>query len=112
MSEPMNVWHRPIHSDLDYQPCMEVTTELIFSGNVQSTNYLRQGISTTIESTSSFDKLISTFRNLAEIMNNVEGYNNGIAKITYNGKTYNMRNKDEAKEIRRVAIHYIGLPDL
>lgn len=112
MSEPMNVWHRPIHSDLDYQPTMEVTTELKFSGNVQSTNYLKQGISTTIESTASFDKLISTFRNLAEIMNHVEDYNNGIAKITYNGKTYNMRCDDDAIELRRVAIHYIGLPDL
>lgn len=112
MSEPMEVWHRPIHSDLDYTPCMEVTTELVFSSNVQTPDYLRQGISVTIESTASFARLISIFESLGEIMNNEESYSNGIAKITYNDKTYNIRNKDEAKELRRVAIHYIGLLDL
>ena len=112
MSEPMNVWHRPIHSELDYQPCMEVTTELEITTNPLSNSPFKQGIHTDMESTASLDRLISTFVRLGEIMNNVESYSNGIAKITYHGKTYNMRNKDEAKELRRVAIHYIGLPDL
>ena len=111
MSESMNVWHHPIHSELDYQPCMEVTTELEYSSNFQF-SYPKRGIHTDMESTASLDRLISTFVRLGEIMNNVESYSNGIAKITYHGKTYNMRNKDEAKELRKVAIHYIGLPDL
>lgn len=112
MSEPMNVWHHPIHSDLDYLPCMEVITELEVTSNPLTNSPFKQGIHTTTVSTAGFDRLISTFKSLGEIMNNVESYSNDIAKITYNGKTYNMRNKDEAKELRRVAIHYVGLPDL
>ena len=111
MSEP-TIWHRPIHSDLDYQPTMEVTTELEITSNPLSNSPFKQGIHTDMESTAGFDRLISTFKSLGEIMNNVESYSNGIAKITYHSKTYNMRNKDEAKELRRVAIHYIGLLDL
>ncbi|MBQ7276772.1 MAG: hypothetical protein IJS58_05930 [Bacilli bacterium] len=112
MSEPMEVWHHPIHSDLDYIPCMEVTTELEITTNPLSNSPFKQGIHNTRESTASFDRLISTFVRLGEIMNKEESYSNGIAKIIYNDKTYNMRNKEDAKELRRVAIHYVGLPDL
>lgn len=112
MSEPMESWHHPIHSELDYIPCMEVTTKLEITSNPLHNSPFKQGIHTTRESTASFDRLISVFRTLGNIMNNDELYSNGIAKITYHDKTYNMRNEDEAKELRRVAIHYVGLPDL
>ena len=111
MSEPMNVWHRPIHSELDYQPCMEVTTELEYSSNFQF-SYPKRGIHTDMESTASFDRIIRDYHRIGQVMNRIPEYGDGIVKITYNGKTYNMRNEDEAKELRRVAIHYIGLPDL
>lgn len=110
MSEP-TIWHHPIHSDLDYQPCMEVTTELEFSSNAQF-SYPKRGIHTDIESTSSFDRIIRDYHRIGQVMNRIPEYGNGIVKITYNGKTYNMRNEDDVKELRRVAIHYIGLPDL
>ena len=112
MSEPMEAWHHSIHSDLDYIPCMEVTTELEITSNPIHNSPFKQGIHTTRESTASFARLISVYKTLGEIMNNNESYSNGIAKITYNDKTYNMRNKEEAKELERVAIHYVGLPDL
>ena len=112
MSEPMNVWTRPIHSDLDYQPTMEVTTELEVTSNPLSNSPFKQGIHTDMESTASFDRIIRDYHRIGQVMNRIPEYGDGIVKITYNGKTYNMRNEDEAKELRRVAIHYIGLPDL
>ena len=70
MSEPMYVWHHPIHSDLDYIPCMEVTTELEITSNPLHNSPFKQGIHTTRESTASFARLISVYKTLGEIMNN------------------------------------------
>lgn len=111
MSEPMNFWYHPIHSDLDYQPCMEVTTELEYSSNFQF-SYPKRGIHTDMESTASFDKIITDYHRIGQIMNKVLEFSDGVAKITYHDKTYNMRCDDDVAELRRVAIHYIGLPDL
>lgn len=107
----MNIWHRSIPSDLDYQPCMEVTTELKYSSNFQF-SYPKRGIHTDMESTASFDRIITDYHRIGQIMNKVPEFSDGVAKITYHDKTYNMRCDDDVVELRRVAIHYIGLPDL
>ena len=111
MSELMDVWHHPIHSNLDYQPCMEVTTELEYSSNFQF-SYPNRGIHTNMESTASFDRIIRDYHRIGQIMNRFPEFSNGVVTITYHDKTYNMRCDDDATELRRAAIHYIGLPDL
>ena len=111
MSEPMDIWHHPIHSDLDELPCMEVTTELEVTSNVQF-GYPKRGIHTNMESTASFDRLIRDYYRMGQVFNRIPKFSDGVVKITYNGNTYNMRCDDDAIELRRVAIHYIGLPDL
>ena len=108
----MPVWHHPIHSELDYIPCMDITIEFYVSSNHQLKTYIKQGITEEKVSTSGFDFIIRQLRMIGQIMNVDSEYSKGVAKITYNGKTYNMRNEDEIKELKRVAIHYVGLPDL
>ena len=111
MSEPMNIWHHSIHSNLDELPCMEVTTELEVTSNVQF-GYPKRGIHTNMESTASFDRIIRDYHRMGQVFNRIPEFSDGVVKITYHDKTYNMRCDDDVAELRRVAIHYIGLPDL
>jgi uncharacterized protein with HEPN domain len=100
-------------ADLDYKPCMEVKRELSYTFHgkdfLNSINYKPESENkTTLESTASFDKLIRDYEFIGELINrDPDNFRNGIAKLTYNGVTYNMRNKNEVEELKRIAIHYI-----
>ena len=105
---------RAIDSELDSIPDKEVTREvscIIVKEGKEPTDY-KQNL-TRMESTNSFSKLIHDFKYIGKSMNAYpEKFQNGIAKLTYDGKTYNMRNEDEVNELRNKAIHFVGLPDL
>ena len=46
-------------------------------------------------------------------MNRYPGmYRDGVVKLTYDGKTYDLRKESETHELRQKAIHFVGLPDL
>jgi hypothetical protein len=110
----MLIFTRAIDSELDRIPNKEVTREvscIIVEEGKEPADY-KQNL-TQMESTNSFNRLIRDFMYIGMAMNACpERFQNGIVKLTYDSKTYNMRNEEEVKELRSKAIHFVGLPDL
>jgi hypothetical protein len=116
-SYPQKTFNHMIYSEMDNVPCMEVTRELhctLIMENKDPVDYKPEGSNETHkESTNSLNKLIHDYAMIGDIMNRFpDMYRDGVIKLTYDGKTYDMRNKKEVEELRETAIHFIGLPDL
>ena len=111
------VFDHPIFSELDEIRDKEVTRELhctlVVEGKEPEDYKPENGNKTDMESTSSFSNMIRDYRRIAEIMNRYPGmYRDGVVKLTYDGKTYDLRKESETHELRQKAIHFVGLPDL
>lgn len=111
------VFDRPVYSELDDIRDKEVTREfhctLAVEGKEPEYYEPSGGNKTDLESTNSFSNLIRDYRRIAEIMNRYPGmYRDGVIKLTYDGKTYDLRKESETHELRQKAIHFVGLPDL
>ena len=113
----MPVFEHPISSELDGIRNKEVTRELhctlVVEGKEPEDYKPADGNRTDLESTNSFNNLIRDYRRIAEIMNRYPGmYRDGVVKLTYDGKTYDLRKESETHELKQKAIHFVGLPDL
>ncbi len=111
------VFDRPVYSELDDIRDKEVTREfhctLVIEGKEPEYYAPSGGNKTDMESTNSFSNMIRDYRRIAEIMNRYPGmYRDGVIKLTYDGKTYDLRKESETHELRQKAIHFVGLPDL
>ena len=111
------VFNHPIYSELDDIRDKEVTREfhctLVIEGKEPEYYASSGGNKTDMESTNSFSNMIRDYRRIAEIMNRYPGmYRDGVIKLTYDGKTYDLRKESETHELRQKAIHFVGLPDL
>lgn len=117
ISEETNIFRRPIYSELDDKPDKEVTIELsctLVEGMKEPVTYKPADYNrVSMQSTNSFNRLIHDFKLIGELMNNFsDRFYDGIARLTYQGKTYDMRKMSDVEELRNTAIHFIGFPDL
>ncbi len=111
------VFDHPVFSELDYIRDKEVTREfhctLVIEGKTPEDYKPSGGNKTDMESTNSFNNMIRDYRQIAEFMNRYPGmYRDGVIKLTYDGKTYDLRKESETHELIQKAIHFVGLPDL
>lgn len=111
------VFDHPIYSELDDIRDKEVTRELhctlVIEGKEPEYYEPFGGNKTDMESTTSFNRIIHDYRQIALIMNRYPGmYRDGVVKVTYDGITYDLRKESDAHKLRKKAIHFVGLPDL
>lgn len=111
------VFDHPIYSELDETRNKEVTRELhctlAVEGKEPEDYKPANGNMTDLESTNSLNNIIRDYRRIAEIMNHYPAmYRDGVVKLTYDGKTYDLRKESETHALKEKAIHFVGLPDL